>query len=189
MLAVAVVLAVLVGAGAASMFSRTTPGPQAAGDRPPVAAEPQRIDERIPPGQQAPLPDATLEGFAGGEPVATTDLVGAPLVVNFWATWCPPCVEEMPAFQEVASTSEGVTFLGVNVQDNPTAAQAFVTDLGITYRLASDPAGAFYTEVRGFGMPTTLFVDPAGTIVFRHTGPLTAEELRALLRDHLDVGS
>jgi cytochrome c biogenesis protein CcmG, thiol:disulfide interchange protein DsbE len=108
--------------------------------------------------------------------------------VNFWASWCAPCVKEMPDFQRFSEElGDRVPLLGVNVQDAPSNAQAFVDELGITYDLATDPRGELYTDVRGFGMPTTLFVDAEGTIVYRHTGPLDTAQLRALVGEHLGV--
>lgn len=146
------------------------------------------LEDRAPATTREPLPDVPLEGF-GGEDAPAVDLAayrGAPLVVNFWASWCVPCVEEMPDFQRFSQERGAeVALLGVNVQDAPANAQAFVEELGITYDLASDPGGDLYTAVRGFGMPTTLLVDPEGTIVYRHTGPLDAEALGALVDEHL----
>lgn len=138
---------------------------------------------------QTPLPDAELEAFDEGEPVRVRDLIGEPLLINFWATWCAPCVAEMPDLQQVAEETTGrVRFLGVNYREpDRDAARRFVDELGITYQLAADPAGEFLTAVRGFGMPTTLFVDPTGTIVYRHTGALSIEALRDLIGEHLDV--
>ncbi len=150
---------------------------------------PVPFSERPAPDERAPLPDRSLEGFAGAEPVALADYRGRPLVLNFWASWCGPCVEEMPAFQQVATELEDeVAFLGVDTRDAPRPAARFVTDLGITYDLAVDREGALAGEVRAFGLPTTLFVDPDGTIVHRATSPLDAEGLRAALREHLGVG-
>lgn len=140
-------------------------------------------------GEATALPDAELEGFGGDQPVAISAYRGEPLVVNFWATWCAPCVAEMPDFQEVAEDVDGqVAFLGVNYRDpDREATRAFVAELGITYDLAVDPAGEYFAEVGGVGMPTTLFVDRRGVVVYRHTGALSAEQLRDLLTEHLAV--
>jgi thiol-disulfide isomerase/thioredoxin len=137
----------------------------------------------------AELPAATLEGFGGGDPVKLPDdYAGRPLVVNFWATWCPPCVEEMPDLQEMHERLGGeVAFLGVNVKDAPSNAEPFVEELGIGYDLAVDSAGEYYREVEAPGMPTTLLVDPEGRIAARHMGLLTAEELAELLAEELGV--
>ena len=146
------------------------------------------LDQRPDPDEVFALPPATLEGFAGGEPVDLADFRGEPLVLNFWATWCAPCVKEMPDLQEVASAAEGrVAFLGVDVEDAPSNAEPFVEELGITYPLALDPRREYSRQVNNFGMPTTLFVDPDGIVQYRHTGPLDAARLRELIAEHLDV--
>lgn len=136
----------------------------------------------------ATLPPATLAGFGGGDPVRVAEYRGEPLLVNFWATWCAPCVDEMPALQQVhAELGDRVTFLGVDVRDAPDNAEAFVEELDISYDLAVDAEGDYYREVGARGMPTTLLVDAQGRIVERHTGPLTAGQLRELLAEELDV--
>jgi cytochrome c biogenesis protein CcmG, thiol:disulfide interchange protein DsbE len=135
-----------------------------------------------------PLPTDTLAGFDDGDVVLLEDYRGRPLVVNFWASWCAPCIAEMPDFQEVFEQSGGrVAFLGVNTQDRLEPAREFVNRLGVTYDLAADPAAEYHQRVRGFGMPTTLLVDADGMIRYRHTGALDADQLRALLAAHLDI--
>ena len=135
------------------------------------------------------LPHATLEGFAGGPAINLTDLRGKPAIVNFWATWCAPCVKEMPEFAKASEAfGDKVTFLGVDVEDSPINAEPFVERLGIDYPLAIDPQREFYLAVGNFGMPTTLFVDPDGIVRYRHTGPLDRQQLRSLAVEHLNVG-
>lgn len=178
----AVVLAFILGASVTTLV--THDGPPAE----PVDNPASQLEDRVAPTQQAPLPDATLDGFADGEPVELTAYRGDPLVVNFWASWCAPCVSEMPDLEEVAREYAGrVPVLGVNVQDAPANAEAFVDELGITYDLATDPRGELYAEVDAFGMPTTLFVDAEGTIVYRHTGIIDADGLRELIAERLGV--
>jgi cytochrome c biogenesis protein CcmG, thiol:disulfide interchange protein DsbE len=138
--------------------------------------------------EDTPLPDGTLLAFRDDTEVSVHDWVGEPLVVNFWATWCPPCIDEMPDFQEVAEALDGqVTVLGINAQDSADAARHFADDLGITYPLVRDPTAAYFGAVRGFGWPTTLLVDADGMIRYRHTGPLDADRLRELIGEHLGV--
>ena len=146
------------------------------------------LDERPAPDEVFALPPATLDGFGGGPAVDLTDFRGRPLIVNFWATWCAPCVKEMPDLQEVAAEAEGkVAFLGIDVEDAPSNAEPFVEELGITYPLALDPRREYSRQVNNFGMPTTLFVDADGLVRYRHTGPLDAEQLRALITEHFAV--
>jgi thiol-disulfide isomerase/thioredoxin len=137
----------------------------------------------------AELPDFPLEGFADQPGVAAADLLGgAPLIVNFWATWCAPCVAEMPDLQRLHVAGGGsFRLVGINYQDAAINAEPFVEDLGITYDLFTDRSGEYLALVGGFGMPTTLFVEPDGRVAYRHTGPLTLEQMEELLDEHLGV--
>jgi len=184
--AVVVVAALLAGAVGALVLLRTRgdAAPAAA----PAPAAPVPFDQRVAADVRAPLPDRVLGGFGGGAPVDLAAYRGRPLVVNFWATWCAPCVEEMPAFDQVAGeTEDQVAFLGVDVADPPRLAEPFVRELGIDYDLAVDPDRALALEVGVATMPTTLFVDAEGTIVHRAYGALDAAGLRDALADHLGV--
>lgn len=140
--------------------------------------------------ESMPLPPTEVPGFDDdAPPVRLVDFRGTPLVVNFWASWCAPCVAEMPELQDVSEVLAGqATVLGVNYRDpDHDAARAFIDELGITYELASDPTGDLLNAVRGIGMPTTLLVDAAGTIVYRHTGILDQQQLWDLLEHYLEV--
>lgn len=146
------------------------------------------LADRVAPTDQAPLPETTLGGFGDGESIVTSDYRGRPLVLNFWGSWCAPCVDEMPYLQEFADAADGrVVVLGVNYQDQADPAAGLVDELGITYDLAVDEDGALFRGVGGFGMPTTLFVDEDGVIRFRQTGPIDAAQLADLVADHLGV--
>lgn len=137
-----------------------------------------------------PLPDLTLDGFDGAPPVELAGYRGRPLVVNLWATWCAPCVAEMPDFAELSGElGDAVAIVGVDTMDAPSSAKAFVEELGIPYDLVADPDARLFDAVGGYGMPTTLFVDAEGTIVQSQTGPYDLEGLRDAVREHLDVGS
>ena len=189
LLGVALVVLVLVGTGVATWLgdlgTRPAAGPS---ETAPGVAGGATLVERGDPEERFRLPDRKLQGFDGAADVAVDTLRGSPSVINFWATWCAPCVKEMPALQQVAAEVEGrVAFLGVNVQDAPVNATSFAEQLGISYLMATDPRGAFWQEVGGFGMPTTLLVNSRGMVVYRHTGALEADELRELLRQRLGV--
>jgi cytochrome c biogenesis protein CcmG, thiol:disulfide interchange protein DsbE len=139
-------------------------------------------------GTGDPLPDAALPYLDGAGALTTADLRGTPAVINFWATWCAFCVDEMPDFEEVHASLDGrVRFIGVNVEDPRDKAARLAAETGVTYDLVVDDDRSFYRAVRARGMPTTLLVDGAGVIVHRHAGPLNAEQLADLIHDHLEV--
>jgi thiol-disulfide isomerase/thioredoxin len=137
----------------------------------------------------AELPPATLEGFAGGPDLVISDLLGAePLVINFWASWCGPCVAEMPDLQRLHEAGEGmIQLVGIDVRDAPPNAEAFAEEIGITYPMAVDPDEAYFRATGSFGMPTTLFVRSDGSVAYRQTGPLSLADMRALVAEHLGV--
>ena len=82
-----------------------------------------------------------------------------PLVVNFWATWCAPCLEELPMFESVHNRiGHEVTFLGINVSDSPTKANEMIADAGISYQMGRDPEGNFLIGLGIVGLPATVFI-------------------------------
>jgi thiol-disulfide isomerase/thioredoxin len=130
---------------------------------------------------------ATFLDFDGQE-VPLTALRGRPVVVNFFASTCVPCVTEMPAFEEVhQDVGDRVTFLGLALQDRREAALELVERTGVTYRTAQDREGAVFTALEGIVLPTTVLLDADGEVVDRHAGALTADELREWLADRLGI--
>ena len=101
-----------------------------------------------------------------------------PLVVNFWATWCAPCLEELPMFESVHNRiGHEVTFLGINVSDSPTKANEMIVDAGISYQMGRDPEGNFLVGLGIVGLPATVFIDSEGTIVDVHMGQISDADL------------
>lgn len=115
---------------------------------------------------------------ADGTDLTLADMRGTPVVVNMWATWCKPCVKEMPAFDEVAGTTDGVRIIGVNVADDAEDAAAFAAGLGVSYEQFTDPTGSLSDAFGVTGLPATAFIDADGKVVDVHEGALTAAELR-----------
>ena len=116
---------------------------------------------------------------ADGSSTSLADMKGTPVVLNMWATWCKPCVREMPDFDSVASSVDGVRIIGVNVADSADDASAFAQQLGVQYEQFNDPAGELSDAFEVTGLPATAFVDASGKVVEVHSGALTADELRA----------
>jgi cytochrome c biogenesis protein CcmG/thiol:disulfide interchange protein DsbE len=118
-------------------------------------------------------------------PSATVSLhqfAGRPVVVNFWASWCPPCRQEMPALAAMASRYGGrVAFVGVDTNDQRPAALSFVRAAGVTYPVAFDATGTVAVKEGLFGLPDTLFVSPAGVVVGRQLGPMSESRIEALV--------
>jgi cytochrome c biogenesis protein CcmG/thiol:disulfide interchange protein DsbE len=126
----------------------------------------------------AAAPAVEMEGFDGGT-VTLAQFEGKPLVMNFWASWCPPCVAEMPDLEKVfQDVKDDVQFLGVNQSDQKGAAERLAAETGVTYPLASDPNGEVFRAFGGAGMPTTVFIDPDGNVVDVVTGQFTENSLR-----------
>jgi thiol-disulfide isomerase/thioredoxin len=138
-------------------------------------------------GQPAPrveLPDLT----ASGRQVRLADLRGRPAVVNFWASWCPSCIAEMPAFEGVhRRLGQRVAFVGVDQRDQRGAALALARRTGVGYRLAFDPSGRSFDAFGGLGMPTTVLLRADGTVAEVVTGPLDEQALARKLHDALGV--
>lgn len=128
-------------------------------------------------GTGQPVPELTLTGLDGG----TVDLAsyrGRPMVVNFWASWCPPCLKEMPDFEQVYQQRGGtVAFVGINVRESPATASDLATRTGVTYDLALDTTGEASRAFSVVNMPTTVFINADGVITSVHAGALTATEL------------
>jgi thiol-disulfide isomerase/thioredoxin len=139
--------------------------------------------------QLTPDEGATFTTF-DGEAVALSSLRGTPVLVNFFASTCVPCVTEMPALEEVhQQVGDQVTFLGLAMQDRPEDALALVERTGVTYRTAQDKDASVITALGGTVLPTTVLLDAAGNIVATHNGQLDADQLRSFLADELGIGA
>jgi thiol-disulfide isomerase/thioredoxin len=138
-------------------------------------------------GQPAPrveLPDLR----ASGHQVRLAHLRGRPAVVNFWASWCPFCIAEMPAFQRVHQRlGQRVAFLGIDQRDRREPALALAKRTGVSYRLAFDPAGRSFDAFGGLGMPTTVLLRADHTVAEIVTGQLHEQTLVRKLHDDLGV--
>jgi thiol-disulfide isomerase/thioredoxin len=167
---------------------RSSPPPDGAGSpgATPAAGSPPLLEDAG-RAESMPLPDMTLPalgtyGPADGRDLG--DLRGEPVVINFWASWCAPCVREMPALQRV-SDDLGVTVIGVDYIDQNNKAEQLAERLGIDYELLRDDDGEFGEAVSLIGTPTTLLVDARGTIVRRLTGELTEQQMRDAIEAEL----
>ena len=116
-----------------------------------------------------PLPEFTLPALSDEQTLTDSDLVGAPLLLNVWATWCISCRVEHPYLQRLADA--GVQIYGVNYKDDATAARGWLEQLGDPYRESIvDAQGTLGLDLGVYGAPETYFVDANGVIRYRHVG-------------------
>jgi peroxiredoxin len=145
--------------------------PSSAPAPPPVFAPPSEM--AVSPYPESAAPDFTLTQL-DGSPLTLSDLRGKPILINFWATWCPPCRRELPALQAAYTVYRGeIGFIAVNVKEDPATVTALAEELGLNFPIVLDPDGQISDiayEVRG--LPTTVFVDANGVVAARHVGPL-----------------
>lgn len=173
----------LLGAAALLLFT-------GGGEASDATAEAGSSDEptELRPGQQAglgdPLPHLELSSHGGGM-VDLAESIPGPGVINYFASWCAPCVAEMPRFEEVHSElGDEVAFLGVAATDDAESEQELIARTGITYPTVRDPMGDSMYALGVLGLPSTIFVDREGRIAHQHVGELDADELRRLIREH-----
>ncbi|MFI1192738.1 TlpA family protein disulfide reductase [Micromonospora sp. NPDC020750] len=134
------------------------------------------------------LPELTLPCFTGGDPVALRDVRG-PAVINLWASWCPPCRKELPAFQRLSERGAGrLQVVGVNARDGRDAAQSIGEDFGIRFPVLFDQGDSLSRGLNRNAIPLTVFVDADGRV--RHvdtSGALDDARLAELVRRHLGL--
>lgn len=133
----------------------------------------QRDPSKIPsPLIDKPAPAFELPTTEGGT-LAASQLKG-PLLVNFWASWCAPCLQEHPLLMELARS--GVTVIGINYKDEPAAAEQWLARHGNPFkRVARDADGRAGLDWGVYGVPETFLLDADGVIRHKHIGPLTRE--------------
>ena len=155
----------------------------ACGDRhdgtPQTSADPSGLCTAEP--EMADL-DLTLKDTTGAD-VRLADLKGKPLLINFWATWCPPCLQEIPFLVELADQyrDDGLVILGISTDDTPDQIKPYATELKMNYPVL---VGLDQPDVeRAFGamwaIPVTIFVKKDGTVCKKHQGTQTKEFFEA----------
>ncbi|RCK73487.1 MAG: thioredoxin family protein [Anaerolineae bacterium] len=129
-------------------------------------------------------PDFSLQ-TTQGERIQLSALRGKPLILNFWASWCPPCRAEMPALQALQEHyGSDFILLGINAstQDNLPKAYQLISELNLTFPILLDTSGAVVSAYRVFSLPTTFFIDRQGVIrEIVIGGPLSEASLRVRL--------
>ena len=158
------------------------------------ASEPD-LDARLTTPGEVPYPSiATNSAIAGTSlpkaslltlderTIDSSELVGKPLILNFWYSTCEPCRREMPVLAASAAThSSTVRFVGINMNDSIETATAFAAKYNVSYDIMFDPSGSFISTLGIGTAPMTLFVDAQGVIVDQVAGEITADKLESLI--------
>lgn len=127
-------------------------------------------------------PDFLLQTPDGGQ-VRFSDFRGSPVLVNFWASWCTPCRQEMPEIVKTydARRADGLVVIGVDVQEPDDTVRGFAQEFGMMFPIAIDRTGSVAEAWRisgpAKGIPSSYFIDATGIVRVRATGPMTAETL------------
>ena len=128
------------------------------------------------------MPQASVTTLAGEQTTLVALAQGEPMVVNLWASWCPPCRREMPVLAAAQKQETAVRFVFVNQGEDGTKVQHYLTGTGFDLaNVVVDPGTALGREVGSGALPTTLFYNASGRLVDIHLGPLSAASLASKL--------
>ena len=137
--------------------------------------------EIISPLIQKPAPSVVLQRMEDGAALPLESLRGRPVVVNFWASWCVPCVQEHASLTAGARQNTDVAFVGVVYEDSPENAKAFLNQRGRSYPIYLDEGAKAAIAFGVYGVPETFFINAQGTIVAKHVGAVDDQSLQERL--------
>lgn len=141
-------------------------------------SEPAQPIGPIPVSLNYPAPDLALDTLQG-KGAALKDYLGQVVLVNLWATWCPPCKAEMPTLQAYyqAHKAQGFTLIAVNAGDSASEVQMFVDKLGLTFPIWLDPNNAALRAFRTTGLPSSFVIDRGGQVRLAWSGAVEHQTL------------
>jgi cytochrome c biogenesis protein CcmG/thiol:disulfide interchange protein DsbE len=130
----------------------------------------------------------TLESLGGNEEIGLENFKGKPIVINFWATWCGPCKQEIPFFEKTWKEykDKGVVFIGIDVMDDKENAVEFIETLGISYTNLYDPSGKTSNAYGVVALPATFFIDKNGNIAVKHYGSFLGSDAEKAFKSYLE---
>ncbi|NIP38401.1 MAG: redoxin domain-containing protein [Candidatus Dadabacteria bacterium] len=134
-----------------------------------------------------PAHNFTLEKLDESGTVKLDDFKGKPVIINFWASWCAPCREEMPFLQKTWSKyrDKGLIFIGIDVLDDTSAAKEFLDSFNIDYLNLSDSKGKTSNQYGVIALPATFFIDKDGNITRQNYGPFLGDSGEKLFMKYL----
>jgi cytochrome c biogenesis protein CcmG/thiol:disulfide interchange protein DsbE len=144
------------------------------------------VPQAAPAGDREAAAAFSVPALDGGGEVALEDYAGRPVVLNFWASWCPPCRAEMPALDAFAEDNPDVAVLGLAVNDAPEDSRAFAEALEVGFPLGVDRDGSVSIDYGATGLPVTVLIDPRGGVAETWFGEINREQLDDLL-DQVDA--
>jgi len=113
-----------------------------------------------------------------GKEYSLSDFRGKKVLLNFFATWCPPCRAEIPDFERFHRENKDVVLIGINIQEDKATVEEFLSSMGVTYPVLLDRDGKVSAQFGIEGIPTTFLIDKNGKIVAKNVGMMTYEQLK-----------
>jgi len=157
---------------------------QGAEEEPPVPEKPEALPEGNTPSEPGNAPNFTVYDEQGS-PVSLSDFLGRPVVINFWATWCPPCRAELPGFNAAAAEYTDIVFMMVDltdgVQETQDVVRSFMEENGYTFPVYFDTEYSGVEAYEIYSIPLTVFIDANGDLVDSHIGSMSEDVLRGYL--------
>ncbi len=138
-------------------------------------------------GRKAP---EFLADSINGKPVSLSNYPESPIILNFWASWCPPCRDETPHFEKIwrLYKEKDVVVIGINVQDDLNSANEYISEFDVTFINGMDKNGRIMVDYGVTGLPVTFFLDREGMIIGRWVGSIGASSLESRV-EALENGS
>lgn len=133
-----------------------------------------------PEGDRKAAPDLALPDLRGGPQIRLAAFEGKPVLLNFWASWCGPCVEETPALARFARANPDISVVGVAYMDRPEDSRDFLEGKGAEYPQMVDRRGRELGRFGGVGLPTTILIDAKGRVISTVAGGVDDDDLEGI---------